>query len=258
MGLFRTEGLTHNFGGVMALREVDLEIREGEICGLIGPNGAGKTTFFNAVTGIYRPSGGRVFYRENDITGKPAHQIAALGVLRTYQKTSLFPGLSVRHNVSVGAHIRTRSGLWGALLNTPAKRLEEARRDQKVNQVLEFTGLSDRAEMEARNLSYGEQRILEVAIALAGEPELLLLDEPVAGLNPEEIQDVMKLVGEVNRRGVTILLVEHDMKMVMGVCQRIAVLDYGQKIAEGTPEEVSRNEKVIEIYLGEEVHLASD
>lgn len=258
MTLFRTEGLTHHFGGVKAVQNVDLDVREGGICGLIGPNGAGKTTFFNVVTGIYPPTSGHIFFRDTEITGKPAHEVAALGILRTYQKTSLFPQLTVRENVVIGAHIRTNAGVWGALFNTRAKREEETRRDEKTLEILEFTGLAPRTATEAQNLSYGEQRVLEVAIVLAGAPELLLLDEPAAGLTPEEIQRMVQLIREVNAQGVTVLLVEHDMKMVMEICERISVLDYGEKIAEGSPAEISENKKVIEVYLGEEISHASD
>ncbi len=253
--LLRLEHCTMQFGGLKAVCDLQLDIHPGELVGLIGPNGAGKTTVFNLVTGVYAPTQGRVLLNGKAISGLKPSRIAAAGITRTFQNIRLFARLTCRDNVCIASHQHAESSLWDAVFQTPRAARDERAMQQRASELLDVLGLSAWAGTTASELPYGQQRRLEIARALAGRPQLLLLDEPAAGLNPQESEELMHLIEDIRTRfQVTILLIEHDMKVVMGICRRIAVLDYGIKIAEGTPDEIRRNPKVVEAYLGEEVH----
>jgi branched-chain amino acid transport system ATP-binding protein len=253
--MLETRGLTRAFGGLVAVNNVDLAVRAGEIVGLIGPNGAGKTTLFNLLAGSMEPSSGTIAFEGMDCTGWPAHRMARLGIARTFQITSLFPELSVGENIRAGT-FRTKTSGWAeSLFRTRHYAKEERAISERVDEILSFVGMSGRRDMLAKALPYGEQRKLEIAIALAAEPRLLLLDEPAAGMNPDEGAKLVQMIRAIRDRGVTVLLVEHHMRVVMGVCERVVVIGSGLKVAEGAPAEVANNPEVIRIYLGrEKVH----
>jgi branched-chain amino acid transport system ATP-binding protein len=255
--VLEVDSLTLRFGGLVALDDVSFHITEGEILGLIGPNGAGKTTCFNAVTGVYRPTSGDIRFNGESITGKKRFEITKLGVARTFQNIRLFPSMTALENVLVGADAQHKTGILSALFRLPRHRREEQEGHDRAMELLRFMGLARKADELAANLSYGDQRRLEIARAMATQPKLICLDEPAAGFNPAEKATLMELIRKVRDQGYTVLLIEHDMRLVMGVTDRIVVLEFGRKIAEGTPAEIRDNPAVIAAYLGVDEEDAS-
>lgn len=252
MSLLELDGVTKTFGGLVAVNDASFTVDEGSIVGLIGPNGAGKTTVFNLITGNYRPNQGDIRFSGQSLTSLSTHKIVELGIARTFQTIRLFQNMSAMENVLAGHHCRMKSGILGAMLHLPSYKKEEKLAIERAVAELEFVGLADQHDNLAKNLSYGNQRLLEIARALATEPRFIILDEPAGGMNDQETAQLIGTIEAIRARGISVLLIEHDMSLVMKVCEKLVVLEYGAKIAEGTPSEIKRNPRVIEAYLGSE------
>jgi len=250
MQLLEVSGLSKNFGGLRAVHDLDFQVQVGDILGLVGPNGAGKTTVFNLITGVYLPNAGKILFRSEDISGLKPHRVARKGIARTFQLTTLYSNCSALENVVIGHHLKMQTGLRSILLRTPFFWSEEKKAKENALQLMEFIGLSGQENFLAKNLPHGHQQRLKIAIALSSAPQLLLLDEPVSGMNPEETNEMMALIGKIRANGITIIMIEHDMRAVMGLCDRIVVINYGEKLAEGVPQQIQENPEVIEAYLG--------
>lgn len=254
--MLQVRKLTKNFKGLCAVSDLDLDIGAGEIVGIIGPNGAGKTTVFNLITGFLRPTRGEVIFEGRDLTGLKPHVIARDGIVRTFQLDRIFHDFSIMQNVIAASYLHAGMGFWGAAFDSSAYRKKYAETREQALKVLQFVGLADRKDEIARNLSHGHQKLLGIAIGLVAGPKLLLLDEPLGGMNPAEVDQTLQIIGEIRRRGTDILLIEHNMRAVMKICDRLVVINFGVEIARGTPDEIKANPEVIQAYLGTGEHAA--